>query len=547
MLDILTRICQGQGQAGDIETLEKWAEVLQNTSLCGLGQTAPNPVLSTLRHFRDEYEAHIHDRRCPAVVCSALFKAPCQHACPIGMDIPAYVALVRADRLDDAYDVLLRTNPFPGICGRVCDHRCESKCRRQTVDAPVHIKALKRFITDHGSRPAVVAQAPHRGARIAVIGAGPSGLTAARDLVLRGYPVTVFEELPEAGGMLRWGIPAYRLPRTVLAQEIQAVVDLGVVLRCNTRVGRDISWDTIRNQYDAVYVAIGAQKSVPADYEGKDLKGVTGAVEFLRELHLGGQPYVGRQVAVVGGGNSAIDAAQCALRLGAEKVTLLYRRTRADMPALCEEIDAAEKEGVQMQFLVAPLRFEAEHGHVARIICQQMTLGEFDATGRRKPGPILGSTISITADQVILAIGQVLDDAFDLRETGLVIGPNGWIDTAPNSFSQSVQPMVFAGGDAVTGPHTVVGAIAAGHRAAAEMDDAIRRSRGEPPWVAPAVPDIAVPRHTDPEVLQAPRAAMPEADAAARIRDFRQVELGLSAEAAQREACRCLCCDIEPN
>ncbi len=547
MLDILTRICHGQGRPEDLQTLEYWAEVVQNTSLCGLGQTAPNPVLSTLRYFRAEYEAHILERRCPAVVCGALFKAPCQHACPIGMDIPAYVALVRAGRLDDAYAVLLRTNPFPSVCGRVCDHACEAKCRRQTLDAPVHIKALKRFITDHARPPAAPAPAPRRDAPVAVIGAGPAGLTAARDLVMRGYPVTVFEELPEAGGMLRWGIPEYRLPRKILAAEIQAIVDLGVTLSCRTRVGRDISWDTLRNQYDAVYLAIGAQKSVPADFEGQDLKGITGAVEFLRELHLGGRPYVGRRVVVVGGGNSAIDAAQCALRLGAETVDLVYRRTRADMPALVEEVAAAEKEGVRLQFLLAPLRFEAEGRHVARMICQRMTLGEFDASGRRKPVPILGSTMVMAADQVILAIGQLLDAPCDLPGAGLALTAGGWIEIAPGSHSRTTSPMVFAGGDAVTGPHTVVGAIAAGHRAAAEIDDAIRQVRGEPPWMEPDPLPMEIPRQIDSEIPATPRAELPEAETGERIRDFREIGLGLDPAAALAEACRCLGCDLEPN
>ena len=380
-----------------------------------------------------------------------------------------------------------------------------------------------------------------------MIGAGPAGLTAARDLVLRGYGVTVFEELPEAGGMLRWGIPEYRLPRDVLAKEIQAIVDLGIELRCHTRVGRDISWDTLRNQYAAVYVAIGAQKSVPADFEGKNLKGVTGAVEFLRELHLGGKPYVGTRVAVIGGGNSAIDAAQCALRLGAETVDLVYRRTRADMPALVEEVEAAEKEGVRMRFLLSPLRFEAEHNRVIGMVCQQMTLGEFDASGRRKPAPILGTTTTLAVDHVILAIGQILDDAFDLPGAGLPLTAGGWIETVAGSRSRTALPMVFAGGDVVTGPHTVVGAIAAGHRAAAEIDDAIRSSRGEPPWKEPDPLTIEVPRQIDAEIPSTPRTALPEAEAVERVRDFREVVLGLSPAAALAEACRCLSCDLEPN
>jgi NADH-quinone oxidoreductase subunit F len=545
MLEILTRICEGKGRAGDIETLEKWADIMKNTALCGLGQTAPNPVLSTLRYFREEYEAHIHEHRCPAVVCNAYFKSPCQHACPVGMDIPSYIALLKAGRMADAYKVLLRTNPFPGICGRVCDHQCETKCRRSTLDEPVHIKFLKRYITDHGPRPPVARVKPYRKEHIAVIGAGPSGLTAARDLVLRGYPVTVFEELPDAGGMLRWGIPAYRLPRDILQSEIQDILDLGVQLRCNTRIGRDISWDTVRNQYDALYVAVGAQRTVSVNYEGKNLIGVTGAVEFLRELHLGGRPYVGRRVAVVGGGNSAIDAAQCALRLGAEDVKLVYRRTRPEMPALKEEIETAEKEGVKMQFLVAPVRFQGDNGHVRRMICQRMALGEFDASGRKKALPSLGDTFEMEIDQVILAIGQEVSGALDMQKTGMSLGRGGLIEIAAGKKTETSVAMVFAGGDVVTGPGTVVAAIAAGHRAAADIDQAIRNRNGEPPYVPPVEQGIDIPKEIEEEIKEMARSGIPEADVMERIADFREIQLGFAAEAALREAGRCLRCDMQ--
>ena len=275
MLKILTRICKGQGEEGDIEKLEKWASIIQNTALCGLGQTAPNPVLSTLRYFRDEYEAHIRDKRCPAVVCADMFKAPCQHACPAGMDVPSYVALVRAGRLEDAYKVLVRTNPFPSVCGRVCDHKCEAKCRRATLDAPVNIKYLKRFhhrpcgpAPDKRPRPSPAWR------RSPWWAAGPPG--SARPVIwpLRGYQVTVFEELPHAGGMLRYGIPAYRLPRDVLAAEIKAITDLGVDLRCGKKVGREISWAELKENFDAVYVAVGAHKSTNLGVPGDDLEGV---------------------------------------------------------------------------------------------------------------------------------------------------------------------------------------------------------------------------------------------------------------------------------
>ena len=544
MLEILTRICNGQGEESDIRKLEKWANIVRNLSLCGLGQSAPNPVLSTIRYFRHEYEAHIREKRCPAVVCSALFKAPCTHACPIGMDIPSYVALVRAGRLDDAYEVLLQTNPFPSICGRVCDHHCESKCRRSTLDEPVSIRNLKRFITDRGSRPAPTKAAVTRKEKIAVIGGGPSGLTAARDLVLRGYGVTVFDEYPEPGGMLRWGIPEYRLPRDILSREIDDILTMGVELRPNTRVGKDVPWDDIQKFFDAVYLAIGAQKSAGVSLEGANLEGVEGAVEFLRELNLGRKPRVGERVAVVGGGNSAVDASRSALRLGAKEVTILYRRTKEDMPAREAEIKAAEEEGVKIVTLVAPVRFQGANGRLQKVVCRNMILGEFDAGGRKKPAPQLGSELVLEADQVILAIGQAPEYPFSPEENAVPVNKRGLIEVLAGKKTQTKAPMVFAGGDVVTGPDTVVNAIAAGHHAAEEIDQTFRAGKGESLFVAPEF-KLDIPMIVEEEIREAERACMPEADCRERIKDFREVELGLSEKDAFAEACRCLRCDVK--
>lgn len=357
MYEILDDISQGHGTLEQLQLLEELAQVVKDTTMCGLGQTAANPVFSTLRYFREEYLEHILEKHCSAVVCSGLYKAPCQHACPVEMDIPSYVALIRAGRLDDAYKVLIKTNPFPSVCGRACDQKCEYKCRRAMLDGPVNIKYLKRFVTDNATRPMVEKVPVTRKEKIAVIGAGPSGMTAARDLALKGFHVTVFEAFEEAGGMLRWGIPDYRLPREILNVEIRDILALGVELRCDTKVGEDISWDQIKEEFDAIYMAIGASSNMRLGVEGEDLKGVSGAIQFLRDVNLGQKLQVGKHVAVIGGGNSAIDAARSAVRLGAEKVSILYRRTRPEMPAQEEEILAAEEEGVKIQCLVSPIRF----------------------------------------------------------------------------------------------------------------------------------------------------------------------------------------------
>jgi len=543
MLEILEKICEGRGEPEDLTTLEELSAQILNSALCGLGQTAPNPVLSTLRYFRNEYEAHIYEKRCPAVVCSSLFKTPCQHACPVEMDISSYVALVRAERLNDAYKVLLKTNPFPSVCGRVCNHRCESKCRRGALDQAISIKYLKRFITDNGQKPTLEKVPVTRQQKIAVIGGGPSGLTAARELALRGYAVTVFEELSQAGGMLRWGIPEYRLPRDILQEEIDDILSLGVELRCKTKVGQDISWNNLRKDFDVIYLATGAPQSTSLGVEGEELKGVDGAVEFLRELNMGEKPTVGKRVAVIGGGNSAVDASRSALRLGAEEVTILYRRLRPDMPAQEEEIKAAEDEGVNIEFLVNPLRFTGDNSHVGKVVCQRMSLGEFDASGRRRPVPLEDDFLTVDADQVIVAIGQATDLAFATQNGDINVSKRSFVKIEAGMRARASEAMIFAGGDVVTGPDTVIGAIAAGQKAAVEIDTAIRENNGEPAYIPPPQEEIEIPKVLE-EIPDRLREIMPETSAAERVRDFSEVELGFSKEAALAEACRCLRCDL---
>jgi NADH-quinone oxidoreductase subunit F len=548
MLEILTNITQGKGKEGDIELLEEMAVVIKNAALCGLGQTAPNPVLSTIRYFRKEYEEHIRDHRCNAAVCSAMFKSPCQHTCPIEMDIPSYLALVRAERFEDAYKVLLQTNPFPSVCGRVCDHKCQSKCRRGNLDEPIAIKFMKRFITDNAPRPKIEAVPVTRKEKIAVVGAGPAGLTAARDLALRGYKVTVFEELPKAGGMLYWGIPSYRLPRNILDKEIDDIRKLGVEIKLKTRIGKDITFAKLAKDYSRIYLATGAHKSQKMGVEGEDLKNVFGGVEFLREFNanedkwMKGAKTLGKKVVVIGGGNSAIDAARVAVRLGAN-VTILYRRLKADMPAAHEEIHAAEEEGIKIELLVAPLKIEGTKGKVSSITCQRMKLGDFDKSGRKRPVPVEGSEFTLPVDAVIAAIGQVPDMSFVDKKSGVVVNKWDCYDVGKGYKSRTDNPSYFAGGDAVTGPDTVIAAIGAGHQAADDIDAAIREANGERPYEKPALEKIDVPLVIDEETTEAPQLAMSEMSAARRKKGFAEVELGFKKADAIKEACRCLRCD----
>ena len=541
MLQIVENICQGKGRPEDLELLESLSATIKDAALCGLGQTAPNPVLSTIRYFLDEYKAHIFDKRCPAGVCSDLFKSPCQNACPVEMDIPAYIALVRAGRLDDAYRVLKRTNPFPSVCGRVCGHTCQDKCRRSQLDESLAIKNLKRFITDNANPPPVEPIPVTQTEKIAVVGAGPAGLTAALEMKKRGYAVTVFEALSEGGGMLRWGIPAYRLPRDILAREIKDILDTGVELKTGVKIGKDLTFAELDAAYDAIYIGMGAQKSMPLGLPGEDAGGVIGAVEFLRAYTMGEPLSVGKRVAVIGGGNSAIDAARTAIRLGADSVKILYRRERKDMPALDAEVHAAEEEGVVIDYLVAPLELNIENGRIKGVKLDRMRLGPFDRSGRRRPEVIKGAEFELEVDTLIPAIGQEAELNLIPGETGINMTKN--TITVNKDYSTS-HPKVWAGGDVVTGAAMVIDAIAAGQKAAAAMDRALRTARGEKPWEE-AADEIDIPFEVDEDIIEQLQARIPELSPVERRLVFQEVELGYDRETAMREACRCVRCDVK--
>ncbi len=545
MLEILKKITQGDGTMEELDDLGELAEMVGAASLCGLGQTAPNPVLSSLRHFRDEYEAHIIDKKCPAAVCAALFRAPCQHTCPVGLDVPGYVAFIKEGKFDEAYRLIRQRNPFPSICGRVCHHPCESKCRRNQVDDPIAIRHLKRFAADWAFEHGVDYTPPikqRREERVAIIGAGPAGLSAAHDLAIEGYGVTVFEALPAAGGMLAVGIPEYRLPKDILKKEIEAIAKLGADIKLNTRVD-DIE-AVLKDGYKAVYVAVGAHKGDTMKIPGEELDGVYDAVEFLRNSNLGQKVKVGKKVAVIGGGNTATDSARVALRMGAEEVHIFYRREKKDMPAVEEEIVAAEEEGIHIHLLTAPTKVASSNGKASGIELIRMQLGEFDRSGRKTPHPTQGSEYLVECDTIIQAIGQRPDTSF-LGSNGVKVDRGGAI-VADSRTLATDRPGVFAGGDAQTGPQTVVEAIAAGQRAASSIKRYLQGRELGPRVEREDMQEFELPASQVAEDIEEKvRITIKEIASKKRTGSFQEVVSGYSAREAMEEAARCLRCDAE--
>ena len=538
MLDILEDITSGRGKPWDIELLQELAESVKDNSLCGLGQTAPNPVLTSIRYFRDEYESHIKRLHCSAAVCKGLVRAPCSHTCPAGVDVPRYLRLIGQGQFDQALAVIREKIPFPSICGHVCPHPCEAKCRRGQVDEAIAIRALKRFAAESGNGlwKAKTRIAPATGKQVAIIGSGPAGLTAANYLAKQGHAVTVFEVLPEPGGMMRYGIPEYRLPREVLAKEIEEIRSTGVDIRTNTKI--DSLDGLFENGYHAIFLAIGAHQGTKLGIEGEDSPEVMDGVTFLREISMGNQVRVGDRVAIIGGGNVAIDASRTALRLGAREVTVIYRRTRAEMPASREEIVEALHEGVKLEFLTAPTRMESKNGTVT-LTCTRMELGAVDASGRRRPVPIKGSEFSPDFDTVITAIGQTPEAP---EQFGLPLGKGNTFQADLDTLATSREG-VFTGGDAVTGPATVIEAIAAGRRAAVAMDKYLGGNGVIDETLVPAEEEVL----PEIEEEEKPRISIPSLPLCDRLNNFAEVELSLSEEAAVEEARRCLRCDLEED
>jgi len=537
MLDILEDITNGKGKLEDIDLLTDLSEVIKSGSLCGLGQTAPNPVLTTIRYFRDEYEEHIKRHYCRAAMCKGLVTAPCSHLCPAGVDVPRHIRFITKGKFGEAVAVVREKIPFPLVCGYVCLHFCETRCRRGELDETIGVRVLHRVAVEHdtGLWKQNSRVAPATNKRVAIIGSGPAGLTAAYYLAKLGHSVTVFEALPEPGGMMRVGIPDYRLPKDVLQAEIEEIKGVGVEIRTNARVD---SLDGLLEQgYNAIFLALGAHQAIRLGVEGEDSPKVKEAISFLRDVSLGKEIELGDRVAIIGGGNAAIDSARTALRLGAKEVTIVYRRTRTEMPASPEEIEGALAEGVNIHFLAAPLRIISQNGEL-QLECIGMKLGAVDASGRQRPEPIEGSEFTMGFDTVIAAIGQRPEIPASF---GLATHRGNTIQVDPDSLATGKEG-IFAGGDVVTGPATVIEAIAAGRQAAISIDRYLGGSGVIDETLAPPEGEVAPLEEAEEEKRRLPIPTLPLEQ---RLTSFANVELGLSEGVAIEEAKRCLRCDLE--
>ena len=573
MYEILDDISKGKGSVEQLELLEELAYVVQDTTMCGLGQTASNPVLSTLRYFRKEYERHVIDKKCDSFVCRDLVGSPCQAACPLDTEAWRYIALIEKGMYEQAYEVIRGPNPFPATCARVCDRKCELRCNLgNTGSESIGVRALKRFITDRVDpsiyKPKHLQRSAAEMAKVAVIGAGPAGLAAAHYLSILGIEVTIFDAEAKPGGMLTSCIPEYRLPRDVVRKEMNSIFDENITVKCGTVLGRDITIDALfADGFKAVFLAMGADKSWELGLDGEKLEGIYPSMQFLKAFNLRGEELAGGHVAIVGGGNSAVDAARVAIRQkNVQSVTLLYRRTCGEMPAYAEEVEAALeegirletlvspvkiryietalKEGIKVETLVSPVKIYAENGRLVGIECIRNKLGEIDSSGRRSPIPLPGTEFIISLNTLIVAIGERPDtDCF--VSMGIEIDKGGKPLVDPRTLATSRQG-VFAGGDLVTGPYTVVDAIAAGKHVAKVID---RYLRGEELTEAPKVslPEVFVdPADVGDEDLESTAREEPSTlPVEARGKNFAEVEMTLSLEQAIREARRCLRCDLE--
>ena len=547
-LSLLNTITKGGGTTDHLALLDELGRMVRECSLCGLGQSAPNPVLTTLRHFREEYEDHIIAHRCRAGVCQELALSPCENSCPLRMNIPRFLELMQEGRLEDAFESVILDNPLPASTGRVCQHPCDNRCRRQGFDEVVNMREVHRFIADEVYQsdrfPAMIERIRHRrlaptGRKVAVAGAGPTGLTAAFYLAMLGHEVTIFEERSEAGGMLRFAIPEYRLPKSVLRRELDLIEAMGVKMIFNTRAGFDLPLNELASSFDAVFLSIGTWKESWLYLPGTELKNVYPALPFLESVARGEPVSLGSRVAIIGGGNAAIDSARTATRMGAQ-ATILYRRERKDMPAIDEEISAAEEEGVRIIYLAAPHRIVGGlDGSVKAIEVVTTRLGEYDKSGRRRPVPT-DEVQRFECDSVILAVGETFDQDF-CRASGLALKEEGTL--AVDRFTlETSRTNFYAGGDVITGASNMSNAMSGGKQAARNIDERLMGTADR--WMN-LFPDFEYSRQAPGEPSLSHRHQAQSLPAQIRARTQDEVVAGLSEQEALEECRRCLRCDLK--
>lgn len=531
LVNLLEDVLNHEASLDTIDLIEKTARSISVSADCAIGYEAANMVLKGVQGFRDDYEEHILRGRC---TCELNQPVPCVALCPAGVDIPGYIALVAEGRNDDAVRLIRKDNPMPVVCALICEHPCEARCRRTMVDYPINIRGIKRYAVDNAANVPVPPNAPSTGKTVAVIGGGPGGLSAAYYLTLMGHKVTIFEQRNKLGGMLRYGIPNYRLPRERLDAEINSILSTGIDVKTGVSVGENPTILSLKEQFDAIYIAIGAHTDKTIGIEGEDAKGVISAVEMLRNIGDDIMPdFKDKNVIVIGGGNVAMDVARSSVRLGASKVSIAYRRRKNDMTALKEEVEGAIAEGCEILELHKPERIEVdENGEVAALWVKPQIIGPVE-WGRPKPVNSQVDSMRIPCDIIIVAIGQGIETR-KFEKHGIPV-KRGVIDALNWSGIKDL-PGVFAGGDCVTGPATVIRAIAAGKVAAANIDEYLG-------FHHVITTDVEIPKARLDDRNPCGRVNLSEIDTAERCTNFEHIELGMSSEEAEQESKRCLRCD----
>ncbi len=534
---LFDNVLDGEATEETVENIKLTAEGIYYSADCAIGYEAAKLALKSVDGCIDDFESHIHNGFCS---CNSNQPVSCVKSCPAGVDIPGYIALVQQGRYADAVRLIRRDNPMPTTCAYICEHPCENRCKRTIIDAPVNIRGLKKMAVDNAGIVPVPECEPDTGKKVAIIGGGPGGLSAAYYLALMGHKVTIFEQRKQLGGMLRYGIPNYRFPRKKLDEEIDSILSTGIEVKKNISVGKDISFDDITEEYDATYISIGAHADKKMGIEGEDAKsGITSAVEMLRAIGDGDMPdYTGKRVIVIGGGNVAMDVARSSIRLGASKVSIVYRRRKADMTALEEEVVGAEAEGCDVLELMSPVRIKQdEEGNAIGLVVKPQMISKV-SHGRPAPKAASKDEMLLESDLIVVAIGQGIETkSFEEHgikvQRGVISALNtGNITPQDGEMSEGV----FAGGDCVTGPATVIKAIAAGKVAAANIDEYLGFNHE-------ITCDVEIPYASNEDKVACGRVEVALREAAERKNDFEPIEYGFTCEEACQEAGRCLRCD----